>query len=364
MEKMRRPSLVAMGSVLALLISLAPLSRAWSEELLLSGSSMLLPLNRVWAEAFAKTHPGVNVRASGPGSGAGIFSTASGDVTIGASDLFLTEKQLKKDGNIVMIPVALEGTLVAVNLPLSAKVPLKMDGPVLAGMFSGRIRFWDDPQLVRLNPGRTLPHLPVTAYHRSDSSGTTFVLTDYLEKTSRRWREEVGRESLPDWPVFPGSVGVSGSGAMVRAIKHQSGAIGYVGLGWTAAAHLSGVALKNREGRYVAGSIRSIGAAGRAAFSVPDFPDGFNRSIVWDIPGKDVYPASSVEFWMVSPDLPGATMEKVRDLVVWVLTRGQAPDYTVKNGFVPLTRAPALSRLRHRLRELLPGNTFRPVTGG
>jgi phosphate transport system substrate-binding protein len=287
-----------------------------------------------------------------------------GQVTIGASDLFLSEKELKREDNIVLVPVALAGTVPIVNLPSKGIHPLKMDGPVLAEIFSGKIRFWDDPTLTSLNRGWALPHLPIRVYHRSDSSGTSFILTDYLARTSALWRDRIGRETHPDWPEFAESRGVSGSGAMVRAVRNHAGAIGYVGLGWAQKSALSIVALKNREGRFVAGSVQSVGAAGQAAFSDPDFPSGFNRSIVWNIKGRNAYPASSVEFWLISPDLPGPTMEKVRSLLAWVLTEGQGPDYTIRNGFVPLPGAPGNPRLGRRLLELLPGNTYRPVSGG
>lgn len=358
---------------LGVFLVLATFSRARAEELLLSGSSMLLPLNRAWAVAFEKNHPGTVVRVSGPGSGVGISSAASGNATIGASDLFLPGKELRKNGNVVLVPVALEGTVVIVNMPLSGMKVLHLTGRVLARLFSGKIGFWDDPSIEKLNPGLPLPHLAVRSFHRSDSSGTSFVLTDYLARTSRLWRDSVGRESLPDWPVWPGSSGVSGSAAMVRSVRSLPGAIGYVGLGWAAASGFSGgivVALENQAGHFIPESVRSVRAAGRAAFSregLPSWPDDFNRSIVWDLPGSQApkaYPAASVEFWMVSPDLPGKTMEKVRDLIEWVLTTGQSPEYTVRNGFVPLPDLPGKPRLNQLLRRLLPGNTYRPVSPG
>nr|WP_011265179.1 phosphate ABC transporter substrate-binding protein PstS [Leptospirillum ferrooxidans]AAX38532.1 ORF248 [Leptospirillum ferrooxidans] len=240
----RTQGLLLRSAVFGIFLLLISFSGAHAEELLLSGSSMLLPLNRVWAQAYGKDHSDVRILASGPGSGAGIVSAVSGDASIGASDVFLTEKDRKKDRNILLIPVALEGTIPVVNLPLQGKMPLKMNGTVLADLFLGKIHFWNDPALAKLNPGRTLPHLPVRVFHRSDSSGTTFVLTDYLERTSTSWHDLVGRDVLPIWPVFAGASGVLGSAAMAKAVRDHSGSIGYVGLGWVRASHLSPVALK------------------------------------------------------------------------------------------------------------------------
>lgn len=364
MGKNRRLWQISGRLVLGFILFPLVFSEVRAEDLLLSGSSMLLPLDRIWATAYVRLHPGVRILTSGPGSGAGFYAAISGNSSIGASDVYLTEKELRKIGNVVLIPVALEGTIPIVNLPIHRPFVLKMTGSILAGLFLGRIRFWDDPALATLNPGLPLPHLPVRVFRRSDSSGTTFVLTDYLGRTSPAWRDRVGREALPDWPVFDGASGVFGSSAMASAVRTHPGAIGYVGLGWVRGARLAPVALENMDGHFVAGTVRSISEAGRAAFSAPDFPAGFNRSIVWDLPGRAVYPAASVEFLMINTNLPGQTMRRVRKILDWILTDGQNPQYTIDHGFVPLPRAPRNPRLGRLLEELLPGNTYRPVSAG
>ncbi len=338
---------------------------AHGEELILSGSSMLYPANLNWARGYERTHPGVRIRVAAPGSGAGIAGTSEGDVSIGASDIYLSSRTLAKKGNIVLIPVALEGVVPVVNLPPSfGRAPLRLDGPLLSRLLSGRIAFWDDPRIIRKNPGRSLPHLPVLPVVRADASGTTYLLTDYLAHTCRWWRDNVGREPLPEWPRRAKVFAVSGSRALVSAVRAREGTIGYVGLGWLRRSKLVPVALENDARRMVAPSVRAIGKAAERRGGRMVFPDGFNRSLVGG--GKDpgAWPVTGVEFWMVSPDLPEATMDRVRHLAVWVLTRGQAPAYTTARGFVPLPDLPAGPRLMRRLKEILPGNSFRPTTAG
>ena len=358
-----RPFGVAVLSLLGVILG-SPFS-AHAEELILSGSSMLYPANREWARGYERDHPGVRIRVRSPGSGAGITGTVEGDVSIGASDIFLSSRALAKKGNIVLIPVALEGVVPVVNLPSSSgRAPLRLDGPLLSRLLSGRIAFWDDPRLVRENPGRFLPHLPVQPVVRADASGTTYLLTDYLAHTCRWWQDNVGREPLPEWPRRAKVLAARGSRVLVEAVHAREGAIGYVGLGWLRRSKLLPVALKNDAGRTVSPSVMAIAKAARSTGGTMVFPDGFNRSLVGGGGDPGGWPVTGVEFWMVSPDLPEATMDRVRRLAVWVLTRGQAPAYTTARGFVPLPDLPAGPRLMRRLKDVLPGNAFRPTTGG
>ncbi len=338
---------------------------AFSEDLILSGSSMLYPVNQAWATGYEREHPGARLRVHSPGSGAGITGTFEGNVSIGASDIFLTSRELAKKGDIVLLPVALEGVVPVVNLPAKARrSPLRLDGPLLARLLTGRIAFWDDPRIVLENPGFSLPHLPVRPVVRADTSGTSFLLTDYLAHSCRWWRDNVGREPIPEWPRNTNAQAVPGSRAIVAAVRAQEGAIGYVGLGWLKRSGLMAVALKNDAGRYVVASPRSIESAVAGMGSRIPFPEGYNRSLVGGGSHPGAWPVTGVEFWMVSPDLPEPTMAEVRRLVLWVLTEGQAPGYTTSRGFGPLSGLPGRPLLIRKLREVLPGNSFRPTTGG
>ena len=150
----------------------------------------------------------------------------------------------------------------------------------------------------------------------------------------------------------------------MAAVLATPGAIGYVGLGWINEYHLDSMALKNRDGYFVKGTVKTIQAAGKAALHDPTFPDDFNRTIVWKLHGKDVYPDANFEFWMVSTALPGSTMNDVKTLIMWALTKGQVEKYTVKTGFSPLPFAPLKPRLDKILNHILPGNTVDIESGG
>lgn len=361
-----RPSRIRLGLIFSALLLVFPVhpSPARAGEILLSGSSMLAPLEEVWAAAYEKAHPKATVLVRGPGSGVGIQNASGGRATIGASDILLTSREEKKAGDLALVPVALSAVVVAADLPsLPPGSVLRLDGPLLARLFAGKISFWDDPALRAANPSLSLPHLPVRTVHRADASGTTFLFTSYLTRSSRLWREEVGAEALPSWPGIPGSLGVSGSKALRKALLETPGAVGYVGLGWAKGTTLLRASLKNDKGQYVPAGTKTVRRAAKRLGDRPGFPDDFNQSLIGGGPSGG-YPMAGVEFWTVSPDLPGETMKDVRGLLLFVLTRGQDPSLTVGSGFSPLPDLPGRNRLRQVLREILPGNDFRPTSGG
>ena len=331
-------------------------------DLTISGSSMLFPLEQVWAEAYQKSHKGVHISVASTGSGFGIANAANGNISIGASDAYLTKTFRKRYSNLVSIPIAFDDAQVIYNIPgVDKKTVLKLDGPTVARIYLGKIRYWDDSRIKAMNPDVSFPHTKIKVTHRADASGTTFVFTDYLNQTSKAWYDQVGRDLAPAWPV--GS-GYNGSDAVVAAVMSTPGAIGYVGLGWIKEYHLSSAALKNKFGNYVEGTIDTIKKAGYSALKDPDFPNDFNRSIVWNLKDPNVYPDANFEFWMVSTNLDGGSMRQVRKLILWALGPGQAKKYTVSSGFAPLPFEPLKPRLHKILDRLLPGNSKNEVSPG
>ena len=217
----------ATGIFAVLMFIVQGVGPAQAADLAISGSSMLFPLEQVWSQAYMKSHPGVHISVASTGSGFGISTDANGNITIGASDAYLTHELEKRYPSLISIPVALEDAQVFYNIPdLKTSKILRMDGPTLAGIYTGKIRFWHDPAIRAINPDGTFPHRRIKVVHRSDPSGTTFVFTDYLAQTSKDWNKSLGRELSPDWPV--GS-GYNGSDAVVSAVMGTPGSIGYVG---------------------------------------------------------------------------------------------------------------------------------------
>ncbi|MHB1646321.1 MAG: phosphate ABC transporter substrate-binding protein PstS [bacterium] len=309
-----------------------------SGTITISGSTMLYPLNSVWAVQYHKIHSNVTVSVAGTGSGFGISNAADGNITIGASDAYLTKAFRKRYPSLVNVPVALDDAQVIYNIPgIPKKVNLKMTPKLVADIYLGKINNWDNPIIKKLNPKYKFPNLHISVVHRADASGTTFDFTSLLTDTSKTWAKKVGRSLSPSWPTGSGYLG---SDAVVSAVKSTKGAIGYVGLGWIMEYHLSSAAMLNKAGNYVIGSVKTIAIAGNSALKSGNFPANFDRSIVWNVSAKNAYPDSNFEFWMIRRKQKNPNTTKIiKNLVNWALGPGQAAKYTVKTGFAPLPKS-------------------------
>ena len=333
---------------------------ARSEGMTLDGSTMLFPLEKQWVREYER-RSSRTIRIRSDGSGAGIERVGNANVEIGSSDVFLSDRMMKKYPKLVAIPVALSGVAIFCNLPDKPGLRLNMSGAVLARIFLGKIRYWDDAALQNLNPGVRLPHQKIVPVHRKDPSGSTFVLTDFLTRTSRIWFDTEGRDKR--FPLLPGP-GAIGSHGLVKKVSRTPGSLGYAGLSWAKKCGCPFVALENKDGFFVAPSPTSFRKAALEAFVRPDFPLGFNRSIVWDIPGKEAYPAANFEYFLINAQTDDETMKAIRTFLLWVLGPGQNPAYTETAGFgsLPWPHSPkALSRILH---QILQGNSFRVVSPG
>ena len=180
MPSHRRTSIALSG---ALLLSLGVASlgvpipaRAAELDIVETGSTLMLPLLQNWTQAYKKVAPNVTIATAGTNSGAGIDASISGTAQIGASDAYMSDVQLQQHPGILNIPLAISAQLVLVNLP-EVTAPLKLSGPVLAGIYSGTIRDWSDAKIAGLNPGVTLPHQAIIPIRRSDAAGDTFLFT-------------------------------------------------------------------------------------------------------------------------------------------------------------------------------------------
>ena len=351
-------SLILAGLVIT--VSGAFVTDTRAESMTIDGSTMLSPLEKRWVGEYAHGHL-ETIRIQADGSGAGIDRVGSGNIEIGSSDIFLSGRLRKKFPKLVAIPVALSGVVIFYNLPEKPGRRLNMSGDVLARIFLGRIRYWDDGALKTLNPGIRLPHRKIIPVHRNDASGSTYILTEYLSHTSRAWSDTEGRDKK--FPVLPGP-GAIGSRALITDVSRTPGALGYAGLFWAKKSGLPFAALENRDGFFVAPSPASFRNAALEAFVRPDFPLGFNRSIVWNIPGKEAYPAANFEYFLVNTQTDEETMHAIRTFLLWVLGPGQNSEYTEKAGFgsLPWPHSPkALSRILH---QILQGNSYRVVSPG
>src|SRR6266702_824130 len=249
-----------------------------------AGATFPYPLYSKWFSEYAKLDPSVKFNYQSIGSGGGIKQITAQTVDFGASDKFLTDEELKAaPGKIIHIPTVMGAVVVTYNLPGIAK-GLKLSSEDVADIFLGRITKWNDPKLVRDNPGVKLPDQPIIVVHRSDGSGTTAIFTDYLSGVSAEWKSKVGMGASVKWPV---GLGGKGNEGVAGQIKTTGNTIGYVELAYAFENKLPYATLKNKSGAFVEPSIKSTSAA--AAAAAKHMPADYRISLV-NQPAKDAYP--------------------------------------------------------------------------
>ncbi len=290
-----------------------------------AGSSLVAPLAAQWAGDYSKKKH-VTVAYSPIGSGGGIAQVAARTVDFGGSDAPLSPDQTAAAKPVLQLPWALAATLMAYNVP-GVSGHLKLTGPVLAGIFLGKVTMWNDPSIAKVNPGASLPALKIATVHRSDGSGDTFVFTDYLSQISPQWKSKVGNAPDVSWPNGVGSKGNSGVAATILQTK---GAIGYVAIGQVMGAHLPYALIRNGAGAYPdPASPAALAAAAAAA----KFGSDHSASLV-NPPASaaGAYPMSTFTYVIIPTDSP--KVEAVKQFIRYAITSGQS--FATKLLFAPL----------------------------
>ncbi|PZP67630.1 MAG: phosphate ABC transporter substrate-binding protein PstS, partial [Stenotrophomonas maltophilia] len=253
-----------------------------------AGASFIYPVMSKWSADYnAATSNKVNYQSIG--SGGGIAQIKAKTVDFGSSDAPLKPEELAASG-LAQFPSVIGGVVPVVNVAGIAPGALKLDGTVLANIFLGKIKTWNDPAIAALNPGVTLPSAKITVVHRSDGSGTTFNFVNYLSKVSPEWKSSVGEGTSVQWPAGIGGKGNEGVAAYVKQIK---GGIGYVELSYALQNKLSYTAMKNAAGRFVQPSDASFAAAAASAdwASAKDF-----YLVMTNAPGAESWPITATNF--------------------------------------------------------------------
>ncbi|MGH3968878.1 MAG: phosphate ABC transporter substrate-binding protein PstS, partial [Mycobacterium sp.] len=229
-----------------------------------TGSTLLYPLLSDWGAVYHEKYPNVTISTQGSGSGAGISQAAAGAVDIGGSDAYLSEGDIAAYQGLMNIALAISAQQINYNLP-GVHQHLKLNGKVLAAMYQGTIKTWNDPKIAALNPGLKLPNKPVVPLHRSDGSGDTFLFTQYLAKQDPDgWGKSPGFGTTIDFPAVPGALGEKGDGAMVTGCAETLGCVAYISIGSLDAVDQNGLGeaeLGNASGRYLLPNAKSIAAA-------------------------------------------------------------------------------------------------------
>ena len=322
------------------LVALDPRRAAAAEITLLeTGSSLLYPLFNLWVPKYTAMHPGLRITTQSTGSGTGIAQAVSGVAQIGASDAYMSSPQLKKSPGILNIPLAISAQTVNYNVPGLNDKNLKLSGPVLAGIYGGKITKWNDPEIAKINPGVSLPDHGITPIHRTDGSGDTFIFTQYLAFSAPAWGNSVGYGTTVSWPAVQGGIGAIGNPGMVQACGQTPHSIAYIGISFhaqIAKAGLGTVSLGNRAGNFVLPTPETVGAAASALEGKT--PPDERISLIF-APGANSYPIINYEYAIVnqkqrSPEIATA----VRDFLTWAVdpSGGNAPEFLKVVEFLPL----------------------------
>ena len=330
------------GSI-ALLAGTALPAVAQNVELTGAGSSFAYPIYTKWAAEYVKTS-GVKVNYQSIGSSGGIKQLSEQIVDFGASDGPMTDQQIAaaKGGPILHFPTVLGGVSITYNLP-QVKQPLRLTGPVLAGIYMGRITKWNDPAIAALNRSVKLPSTDIAVVHRTDGSGTTYIFTDYLATVSPQWAAGPGRAQTINWPV---GLGGKGSDGVTGLVKQTHGAIGYVELAYAKKNNMPSALVQNAAGEWIAPTLESVTAAAAGAGARLPANTDYRISIV-NPPGKGAYPISSFTWIILYTTQPDAEKgKKLVDFLRWALTEGGSQAAALDYAPLPQTMvAPLLERL-------------------
>jgi phosphate transport system substrate-binding protein len=307
----------------------AALARSAGGQINGAGATFPYPIYSKWFEEYQKIHPGIQINYQSIGSGGGIRQITNQTVAFGATDGPMTDEQLKAaPGPILHFPTVLGADVPVYNIPgLTAE--LKFTGPLLADIFLGKVKKWNDPAIAKLNSGLSLPATDITVAHRADGSGTTYIWVDYLSKVSPEWKNKVGVSTSVNWPV---GVGGKGNEGVTSLVRQTPGAIGYVELIYAVQNKIDFGSVQNKAGEFVKASEASVTAA--AAAAAQQMPEDFRVSIT-DAAGPGVYPISSFTWILLYEDPKEKRDAQVMvDFMKWALTDGQK--FAAQLGYAPL----------------------------
>jgi len=259
---------------------------AQSADITGAGATFPYPIYAKWADAYKK-QTGIGMNYQSIGSGGGIAQIKAKTVDFGASDMPLKPEDLQAAG-LIQFPAIIGGVVPVVNLEGIAPGALRFTGAVLADIYLGKIKSWNDKPIADLNPSVKLPADPITVVRRSDGSGTSFIWTDYLSKVSPEWKTKVGASTAVAWPEGVGGKGNEGVASYVQRLPNS---IGYVEYAYAKQNKMTYTLLKNKDGNFVPPDADNFKAAAAGA----DWSKTFFQ-VLTDQPGKEAWPISGATF--------------------------------------------------------------------
>lgn len=304
-----------------------------------AGATFPYPIYSKWFNEYSQLHPNVKINYQSIGSGGGVRQASDGTVDFGASDMPMTNEQIgSAKVKLMHIPTVLGAVVPVYNIP-GVNKELNFSPDVIADIYLGKITKWNDPRIVKDNPGVSLPDKAILPVYRSDGSGTTYVFTDYLSKISPDWASKVGKNSSVKWPTGIGQKGNEGVSGMVRQAPYS---FGYVELIYAVQNKMSYGLVKNAAGKFIKASTDGVTAA--AAGAAKTMPADYRVSIT-NAPGADSYPIASFT-WLLVPthSTDPAKAKALSDFLGWMLDHGEG-----EAG--PLTYAPLPKPVQDMVRK-------------
>jgi phosphate transport system substrate-binding protein len=302
-----------------------------------AGATFPAPLYQKWFESFAEGHTATHIAYSAVGSEEGIRMLTESKVDFAASDVPMSDAAASALKGGVLHFATVLGAVVPIYNVKGLDRPLNFTPEILSGIFSGKIRKWNDAAIRAANRGLGLPDGDILVVHRSDGSGTTFVWTDYLSKVSPEWKASVGAGSTVQWPVGEGAERNEG---VAETVQRTPNAIGYVELVYALRHQLSYGAVRNAAGRFVQADLQSVTDAGNEAAGMSsDF-----RVSITNAAGRDAYPIASFTWWLIPKDAGGEKRAAEAELLQWMLTSGQKDCSAL--GYAPLPKGVAAQELQ------------------
>ncbi len=301
-----------------------------------AGSTFVYPVLSRWASDFKK-NGGDEINYQSIGSGGGIAQIKAGTVDFGATDKPLSSEELSASG-LAQFPVVIGGVVPVINIPGARPGQVKMSGPVLAAIYAGEIKTWNDPRIGKLNPGLHFPAKAITPVHRSDGSGTTFNFTHYLSQVSSGWKAKFGEGTTVSWNGGIGGKGNEGVAGYVNQIPYS---IGYVEYAYVLQNHMAYTVMQNSAGKFISPNARTFAAAAATA----DWAHARDFNLVMtNAPGPNAYPITASTFVLMYKDPKNAAgSASARKFFNWALTKGQ-PE-AIALDYVPLP-APLVKRIQ------------------
>src|SRR5687768_12890773 len=285
-----------------------------------SGSTFVKPLMDKWTSEYGKLQPTIKADYQSTGSGAGIKAIQGQTVDFGATDAAMTDDEMTQSpAEILHIPVVLGAVVLTYNLE-AVKEPLRLSPEVIADIFLGKIKRWDDARIKADNPNAALPSTDITPVYRSDGSGTSDVFTDFLSKVNPEWKEKVGRTKNPQLPQGVG-IGAKGNEGVMGQVRQTPNTIGYVELTFARANNLPAALVKNSAGTFIEPNPDTVTAA--AAGVATNAPHDLRMQIT-NAEGVNAYPISGIVYALVYKDQKDATKGKALvDFLWWITHDGQ-----------------------------------------